>query len=59
VAPPRFAVIANSPTQVNQAIFFSLAIIIVGFVPFWRGFLLAPNPDCKAAQMGCGSEAGF
>jgi cobalt-zinc-cadmium resistance protein CzcA len=31
----KFAVIANSATQVNRAIFFSAAIIIAGFVPLF------------------------
>jgi cobalt-zinc-cadmium resistance protein CzcA len=39
-APPmglrgKFAVIANAATEVNQAIFFSAAIIIAGFVPLF------------------------
>jgi cobalt-zinc-cadmium resistance protein CzcA len=31
----KFAIIANSATQVNRAIFFSAAIIIAGFVPLF------------------------
>src|SRR5450755_4687943 len=44
---PRFAVIANSPTQVNQAIFFSLAIIIVGLCRCGEVACLRRTPIAK------------
>jgi len=43
----KFAVIANSATQVNRAIFFSAAIIIAGFVPL---FTMGASRDTSSAQ---------
>ena len=60
----RFAVIANSATEVNQAIFFSAAIIIAGFVPLFtltgiEGHIFGPMARTYAYAIAGGLIATF
>jgi cobalt-zinc-cadmium resistance protein CzcA len=60
----RFAVIANSAMEVNQAIFFSAAIIIAGFVPLFtlagvEGHIFGPMARTYAYAIAGGLIATF
>jgi cobalt-zinc-cadmium resistance protein CzcA len=60
----RFAVIANSATEVNQSIFFSAAIIIAGFVPLFtmsgiEGHIFGPMAKTYAYAIAGGLIATF
>ena len=60
----RFALIANSATEVNQAIFFSAAIIIAGFVPLFtltgiEGHIFGPMARTYAYAIAGGLIATF
>ncbi len=60
----KFAVIANSATEVNQAIFFSAAIIIAGFVPLFtlsgiEGHIFGPMAKTYAYAIAGGLLATF
>jgi heavy metal efflux system protein len=60
----RFAVIANSAVEVNQAIFFSAAIIIAGFVPLFtlggvEGHIFGPMARTYAYAIAGGLIATF
>ena len=60
----RFAVIANSATEVNQSIFFSAAIIIAGFVPLFtlagiEGHIFGPMARTYAYAIAGGLVATF
>ena len=60
----KFAVIANSATQVNRAIFFSAAMIIAGFVPLFtmsgiEGHIFAPMARTYAYAIAGGLIATF
>jgi heavy metal efflux system protein len=60
----KFAVIANSATQVNQSIFFSAAIIIAGFVPLFtmsgiEGHIFGPMAKTYAYAIAGGLIATF
>ncbi|HYM02031.1 MAG TPA: CusA/CzcA family heavy metal efflux RND transporter, partial [Stellaceae bacterium] len=60
----KFAVIANSALEVNQAIFFSAAIIIAGFVPLFtltgvEGHIFGPMAKTYAYAIAGGLIATF
>jgi heavy metal efflux system protein len=60
----RFAVIANSATEVNQGIFFAAAIIIAGFVPLFtmtgiEGHIFGPMAKTYAYAIAGGLLATF
>ena len=60
----KFAVIANSATEVNRAIFFSAAIIIAGFVPLFtmsgiEGHIFGPMATTYAYAIAGGLIATF
>jgi cobalt-zinc-cadmium resistance protein CzcA len=60
----KFAVIANSAVEVNQAIFFSAAIIIAGFVPLFtlsgiEGHIFGPMAKTYAYAIAGGLIATF
>jgi cobalt-zinc-cadmium resistance protein CzcA len=60
----RFAVITNSAVEVNQAIFFSAAIIIAGFVPLFtlagvEGHIFGPMARTYAYAIAGGLIATF
>ena len=60
----KFAIIANSATQVNRAIFFSAAIIIAGFVPLFtmsgvEGHIFGPMAKTYAYAIAGGLIATF
>ena len=60
----KFAVIANSATEVNQAILFSAAIIIAGFVPLFtlsgiEGHIFGPMATTYAYAIAGGLIATF
>jgi cobalt-zinc-cadmium resistance protein CzcA len=60
----KFAIIANSATQVNRAIFFSAAIIIAGFVPLFtmsgiEGHIFGPMARTYAYAIAGGLIATF
>ncbi len=60
----KFAVIANSATEVNQAILFSAAIIIAGFVPLFtlsgiEGHIFGPMAKTYAYAIAGGLIATF
>jgi heavy metal efflux system protein len=60
----RFAVIANSAMEVNQAIFFSAAIVIAGFVPLFtlagvEGHIFGPMARTYAYAIAGGLIATF
>ena len=60
----RFAVISNSATEVNRAIFFSAAIIIAGFVPLFtlsgiEGHIFGPMAKTYAYAIAGGLIATF
>jgi len=60
----KFAVIANSATEVNRAIFFSAAIIIAGFVPLFtmsgiEGHIFGPMAKTYAYAIAGGLIATF
>jgi cobalt-zinc-cadmium resistance protein CzcA len=60
----RFAVIANSASEVNKAIFFSAAIIIAGFVPLFtmsgvEGHIFGPMATTYAYAIAGGLIATF
>jgi cobalt-zinc-cadmium resistance protein CzcA len=60
----KFAVIANSAVEVNQAIFFSAAIIIAGFVPLFtlsgiEGHIFGPMAKTYAYAIAGGLLATF
>jgi cobalt-zinc-cadmium resistance protein CzcA len=60
----KFAVIANSATEVNRAIFFSAAIIIAGFVPLFtmsgiEGHIFGPMAKTYAYAIAGGLLATF
>src|SRR5579884_4389233 len=60
----KLAVIANSATQVNRAIFFSAAIIIAGFVPLFtmtgiEGHIFGPMAKTYAYAIAGGLIATF
>src|SRR6202142_1696343 len=60
----KFAVIANAATEVNQAIFFSAAIIIAGFVPLFtlsgvEGHIFGPMAKTYAYAIAGGLLATF
>jgi cobalt-zinc-cadmium resistance protein CzcA len=60
----NFAVIANSASEVNQAIFFSAAIIIAGFVPLFtlsgvEGHIFGPMAKTYAYAIAGGLIATF
>jgi len=60
----KFAIIANSATQVNRAIFFSAAIIVAGFVPLFtmsgiEGHIFAPMARTYAYTIAGGLIATF
>jgi heavy metal efflux system protein len=60
----KFATIANAATEVNQAIFFSAAIIVAGFVPLFtmsgvEGHIFGPMAKTYAYAIGGGLIATF
>ncbi|MET3109215.1 cobalt-zinc-cadmium resistance protein CzcA [Oxalobacteraceae bacterium GrIS 2.11] len=60
----KFAIIANSATEVNRAIFFSAAIIIAGFVPLFtmsgiEGHIFGPMAKTYAYAIAGGLIATF
>jgi cobalt-zinc-cadmium resistance protein CzcA len=60
----KFAVIANSATEVNRSIFFSAAIIIAGFVPLFtmsgiEGHIFGPMAKTYAYAIAGGLLATF
>jgi heavy metal efflux system protein len=60
----KFATIANAATEVNQAIFFSAAIIIAGFVPLFtmsgvEGHIFGPMAKTYAYAIAGGLIATF
>jgi cobalt-zinc-cadmium resistance protein CzcA len=60
----KFAVIANSATEVNQAILFSAAIIVAGFVPLFtlsgiEGHIFGPMAKTYAYAIAGGLIATF
>ena len=60
----KFAVIANSATEVSQSIFFSAAIIIAGFVPLFtlsgiEGHIFGPMAKTYAYAIAGGLIATF